>query len=138
MFRSTNHRFPPACIGWRLQPVPHKSSVAKRQGVVLLWEVALRRRHFVLATLTCACWLGILGYREEDNLITKAIRTEGDQRMAKTTAKKSTVTKTASKKSKAKPKAAAKPSPRASAASVAKYEQTGAPWWKRAPLPDVR
>ncbi len=59
--------------------------------------------------------------------------------MAKTiAAKKSTTAKAGSKKPKPKTKVAAKPSKATSAASIAKYEQTGAPWWKRVPLPDGR
>ena len=53
---------------------------------------------------------------------------------AKSAAKKPAVKKAAPKaKAASKPKAAKR-----STKTVAKYEQPGAPWWKKVPLPDVR
>ena len=49
--------------------------------------------------------------------------------------------KAPAKKAPAKKAPVAKKAPakaRSSSKSTAKYEQTGAPWWKRTPLPDGR
>ena len=57
---------------------------------------------------------------------------------AKSTTKKAAPKKAAAKKSAPRKPAAKSTAQRASTASLDKYEQAGAPWWKRLPLPGLK